>query len=474
MEFLKRTKPTLKDRIYNARYRAKIFTGVGKLGISQGPFRMLSELRRLPWMGHILNAYELVDLMTCTRSGYYRQANGFAIGEIITGLLELVEGIYTSPERLILHEDLIPPEIIEGMGLTAWMAELLGMVIPLIDRNFSEYYIDVAENAGIPPDVCSLPKATMGLALEDELPHPIAVVTSNMPCDGGMSSYTMIERKLNVPTFRLDIPYNFYNERAIDYFVGELKRLIAWLQEHTPGRMDWDRLREICEERNRAVEYELELWDLLRIKPAPLAGEPIYLGHMFHMVARPGSRRATRYFKKMTEVASKAIKDGAGAVPDERYRVVLWNPPTLIFPELLVWAEQAYGVATLIDMISYNRQLFIDTSTPESMLRGLSKIIMEGPMARHTRGPADNFFSDLFYLYEYFNLDMIWMAGHIGCKNTQALNGMFREKCREREIPLLIIDYDLLDTRIVSPENIKNQVVQFMETVMNAERLDRD
>jgi hypothetical protein len=96
---------------------------------------------------------------------------------------------------------------------------------------------------------------------------------------------------------------------------------------------------------------------------------------------------------------------------------------------------------------------------------------MEGPMARHTRGPSENFFNDLFHLYEQFSLDMIWMAGHIGCKNTMALNGIFREKCRERGIPLLIINYDLADTRVVSPAQVRRQAEEFMENVMKAERL---
>ena len=159
-------------------------------------------------------------------------------------------------------------------------------------------------------------------------------------------------------------------------------------------------------------------------------------------------------------------------MPGERYRAALWNPPTIIFPDLFVWAEQTYQVALIMDMLTYHRHPFVDTSTPEGMLDGLARIIMQGPMARHTRGPAENFFGDLFYFYEYFSLDMIWMAGHIGCKNTQALLGIFREKCREREIPLLIIDYDLSDTRVVSPDGIRRQVEQFMETVMGADRFE--
>ena len=68
---------------------------------------------------------------------------------------------------------------------------------------------------------------------------------------------------------------------------------------------------------------------------------------------------------------------------------------------------------------------------------------------------------------------MLWGAGHIGCKNTQALNGILREKCREAGLPLLIMDYDLSDPRIVSREGIINQIDHFMENIMKAKRLDQ-
>lgn len=431
---------------------------------------MIRDLRKYPWMLGLLQINDLMGKLLKGRSGTYRRANAESLGMITNGIIEMLEGVFYGGDRLVLHEDMVPPEILSAMGLKHWMAEFLGIVMPMLNPRIMEEYIDVAENEGIPPDVCSLPKSTMGLTLAGNMPQPSAIVTSNLPCDGGMNSYSLIEKKLGVPIFRLDIPHNFHNERALDYFVGELKRMIGWLELHTPGRMDWDRLREICLERNKASEIELELWDLIRQKPAPMAGEPIYLTHLMYMQASPGSPRGTRTYAKILEYAKKIHQTGLGAVPNERYRTVLWNPPTIIFPDLHVWAEQAYGVSLIMDMLTYNRHPFVDTSTPDTMLRSLAQIIMEGPMARHTRGPAENFFGDLFHMVEHFSLDMIWMAAHIGCKNTQALSGMFREKCREREIPLLFIDYDLSDTRIVSPEGMKQQVEQFMETVMRAEK----
>ena len=48
------------------------------------------------------------------------------------------------------------------------------------------------------------------------------------------------------------------------------------------------------------------------------------------------------------------------------------------------------------------------------------------------------------------------------------------EKCREAGIPLLILDYDLSDPRIVTHEGMITQVEHFMENVMKAEGNHRE
>ncbi|MBF0452223.1 MAG: 2-hydroxyacyl-CoA dehydratase, partial [Candidatus Magnetomorum sp.] len=383
---------------------------------------------------------------------------------------DLLDNLNQNTDRLVLHEDMVPPEILSAMGLTTWMSELLGILLPIVDSHAVESYIDVAENAGIPSDICSLPKSTIGIMLNLEVPPVKAIVSSNSPCDGGMAAYQLIKRKLDIPMFQLDAPYNFYNEHATAYFANELRRMISWLEDNTPGRMDWDHLREICEERNRMAEYELELWEMIRRRPAPLAAEAIFLSHLWCFNVTPGDPKGTALFKYLLELANDNIKKNIAAVPNETYRAVLWNPPLLHFIDLFSWVEQQYGLALIIDSMSYNRQPFIDTRSEESMLNGLAHIIMTGPMARHTRGPAENYFNDMFYIHSYFDLDMILIAGHIGCKNTAALNGILREKCRKKGIPLLIIDYDLSDPRVVTHDGIIHQVDRFMENIMKVRR----
>ncbi len=441
--------------------------GVRKRGLR----KVIDEMRQYPWMLSMLKAdLSLYDNYTLGRTGLYREANAMVLGSLMETFNELMKGFLDNPQKTVMHENAVPPEIFYAMGLTPWPTEIAGSFLSAYDSKKTEAYIDVAENEGIPPDICSLPKLTMGMVLEDHLPHPIALVSSNMPCDGGMSQYALIENKYKIPSLYLDVPYNFYGERATDYYVSQLKRMIAWLEENTPGRMDWERMRDICEQRNRTAELQVELLDMLRLKPAPMASEAV-LSSNVAFLAHPGSPRNTRLFKRLVAMSRKNLDRGKGALSNERYRVALWNPMPPIFPALFAWLEQAYGVALIMEMLTFNRHPFIDTRNPETILRDLAQIMMQVPMARHTRGPAENFFGDLFYVYEHFDLDMLWISGHIGCKNTQALFGMLREKCRKQDIPLFILDTDLLDSRIVSPEGIRNQIEQFMETVMKAERL---
>jgi len=438
-----------------------------KLPLRHGPIRTIQNLYKYPWLWQLAKVNRLLAKVTNGRQGNYRKASAAVVEQVVPSLMHLLDNLVRNTDRLVLHEDMVPPEILFAMGLKTWVSELLGILMPMLDSHSCEKYIDIAENAGIPPDVCSLPKSTMGIMLNKEVPPVKAILTSNSPCDGGMASYQVIKNKLDIPMFQLDVPYNFYNDRATDYFANELKRMIHWLENHTPGKMDWDHLRVICEERNKMAAYELELWEIIRQRPAPLAAEAIYLSHLWCFNIMPGDPCGTQLFKYLTELANDNVQKNIAAVPNEKYRAVLWNPPLLHFIDLFSWAEQQYGLTLLIDSMSYNQQPFIDTSTHDSMLKGLAHIIMTGPMARHTRGPAQNYFNDMFYTYTYFDLDMILVAGHIGCKNTAALNGILREKCRKKGIPLLIIDYDLSDPRVVSHDGIIQQLDRFMENIMN-------
>lgn len=441
---------------------------VAKLFFSAGPRAYNDYRKRYEWFEIPSMRPELRELLP-NRSPGYRAATAAALTYIVYYITDVLSRISLEPEKMLWHEDLVPPEIFHAMGLVPFLVEMLPIVIPNVNNEMAERYIDIAENAGYPADICTLPKTVMGMVATDQIPPPKAVVTSNSPCDGGMASYLMIEKKYKVPVFRLDLPYNFHDGRGLEYYLHEVKRMIAFLEDVYSVKLDYDRLREVCEERNRCFTYSLDLWDLMRTSPAPLGGETLVYSHLCYQLGG-GTRAATKLMKEMLRIARRTVERDGGGIPDERHRLILWNPPPLVYPELFLWMEKEYGAITVMDMLTFRHHYYIDTKSPESMLRDLALIMAHGPMAQHTRGPYENFFGDLFHMYESFNADMIMMAAHLGCKNTRALLGIFREQCRKRSIPLLSFDYDLSDTRPVPPAGIKRQVAEFMETVMGEKR----
>jgi hypothetical protein len=467
---MKKNRPSAGDYLKHVKYFILIWISFTLLAIRRGPLTLIRDIRRYPWILTLLRTPCLMGRLAKGRTGLYREANEMVISFIVKRMVAVLSYTLGRESNFIMHQEMVPPEISHAMGLSVWPAELLSILLPLIDTHAAEPYIDRCENEGIPPDICSHVKMTLGIVLSGEMPPASVMVSSNLPCDGNMTGYEITRRWNDASIFRLDIPFNFYGEHAAEYFAGELKRMIAWLEENTPGRMDWDRLREICEERNRMAEVEIELWDMISTRPAPLAAEPVYLSHLWSFNVDPGNPAATRLLIRLADMARHNLAGSIPAVPNERFRAVLWNPPLLHFADLFRWAEDEYGVTLVIDSMTYNSQPLIDTASPDTILRDLGKIIMQGPMARHTRGPAENYIDDIFRIYHRFDLDMIWVAGHIGCKNAMALNQMLRETCRKKRIPLLIIEYDLSDPRICSREGIIRQIDHFMQNVMKVGR----
>ncbi len=463
-----RHREAARDLSVSLGYLARIWLDTVRMGLRLGPFEMARALNRYPWARAFIKVNGFYAKTLSGRTGVQRRAAARLVHTLQSEGTRAFEDLILRPGRLILNEDLVPPEIFYAMGLSSWFVEFLGFLLPMFSPETAEHYIDAAESRGLPPDICSLPRHMMGVALSGHLPRPAAVVTSNSPCDGGMASYTVIAKKLGCPVYRLDVPFRFETERAADYFADELNRLIAWLETNTPGRMDWDLLKSVCEERNRMQAVEAELWDMLRAKPAPLAAEPVYLSHLWGFVVQPGKPASTRLLSSMRDLARKNFEAGRGAVPGERYRALLWGPFPAHLPDIWAWAEKTFGVALILDSLSYNRLPPIDTESPRAMLRSLGRTIMAGPMARHSRGPAENYFADMFHAAEIFSADMIWHSGHVGCKNARALSGMLRERCRARKIPLLVMDYDLTDSRLADGAAVRAQITHFMENVMKA------
>lgn len=464
-------KPSLQDTINTQLTCLANWKEIIKMSLRLGPVNMLKQMKKYPWLLDLMKVNGMLKRMSKGRTGNYRKAVSLAVKNMVKDLTVTLEKALSEPDRTILHQGMFSNEIFRAMGLNDWVNELPSMMLPLMDPNAAIKYIDAAENEGFPSDLCNFAKTPLGLHSLGHYPDFAAAVAPRLACDGEVSAYNPIQRKTNLPTFRLDVTFDIKGKRGEDYVIKELYRLIEWLEKNTPGKMDWNKLKEICETRNETVELEMELWEMLRQRPAPLAAEALWLPHLWAFSTYPGTQSCLQMYKELVKLGADNMKKGISAAPKERYRALLWNITMVHFPDFFPWIENKYGVAMVMESMSHNQIPYIDTSSEEEMLRGLARITMQGPMGRHLRGGMENNNDDLTYICQNYDIDMVIVAANIGCKQASALNTIGREITREMGIPYCVVEYDVVDPRVTSKQEIMDQVDDFMENVMKAKPL---
>ena len=65
---------------------------------------------------------------------------------------------------------------------------------------------------------------------------------------------------------------------------------------------------------------------------------------------------------------------------------------------------------------------------------------------------------------------MMWE--HMSCKALTGMHGMFEEQGRARGIHVMWVTHDLCDPRVFTRQAIRDQVNNYMRTVMREEPLD--
>ena len=358
------------------------------------------------------------------------------------------------------------PELYNAMGLPWFMI----METPFLAAS-APYILDDlqgAEELGLGADLCTAIRLPMYYIETGQMPVPNAVIGLLSPCDGT----TMLQQVLqhnkhwkNVPLFAPDPPYTS-DERAINYFANELRRMVKFLEETTGKRLDIDRLREVCDESNRTYALWQEYLELRRAVPCPHGWE-IGGGQAFAVsqcfVA--GDPRCTDWFRQLVECGEAKVREGKGAHPvtPEKIRLLWFDimPYGWIY-EFMPWLEEEWGAVLVTDMFSNFPYTFIDTKNEETMFHDLAKRnLMDVPMIRQARGTAENFSSDIVRLVKDYKIDCVVWPGHMGHKDGAATTGIMRETCRDLGVPFLHIGLDLFDKRYTTVDEVKGKVSEF-------------
>ena len=324
--------------------------------------------------------------------------------------------------------------------------------------------LEACDRMGLAPDMCTVLRLGAYYVDSGIVPVPTAIVALIEPCDGVAMMHQVIANDKvwgNIPMFGPDPPY-WEDERSLEYFADQLREMTYFLEEHTGHKLDLDRLREVIEESNKQYELWAEYNELRRAVPCPHGSSvgPQALGiTQNYMVGDP---RGTAWFREVIADAEERVQAKQGGLEKERIRLLWFDVRPTWFPDVLPWLEGEWGANVVMDMFNYCPYTTIDTSSEESMFRGLAKRnLYDTPMIRQARGHADNFIKDIVRIVKDFKIDCVIWPGHMGHKDGAASIGMMREVCRDIGVPFLHIGLDLFDPRYTTVDEIKNRLSQF-------------
>jgi benzoyl-CoA reductase/2-hydroxyglutaryl-CoA dehydratase subunit BcrC/BadD/HgdB len=356
------------------------------------------------------------------------------------------------------HSVFFPTEIIYAMDLVPMHTETTTWMMSLFTGECADLLASGAE-LGMASEICSPHRGLAGAFSIGALPRPDAMLWSNMVCDNTAKSGELIVEMNDCPGFFLDHPFK-HSKEEVDYLVGELEEMVRFLEEKSGKRMNWDSLAEIVARMDKQIELVREINELRKTIPTPFrAGgflELLTIDYLF-----PGQPESIEYLETLLQELTEMVKNGQGAVPDERFRLMSFFIPPMYLIGFLEKLSLEHGAISVIEpFFTFWGEGRLDSNKPLESVAQKSYMLPEMRMY----GPMDNRAIDsIVKCAEEYKVNGASDSADVGCRHTCAAIKLFKDTLNELDIPMLTLDCDVVDPTITSKEEIREKVEGFYE-----------
>lgn len=456
--------------------------------------RNIKAMFRYRWMANYLAVPHMVDKFTIGLRDEPLRIAHTAMDFIVTDVALTLERIFRGDRRtgndvefsnicVLTDENEMTAFMMGFPNLIALLREVPTMFIAnLLTQNSTTHYIDVAQQYGIPGDVCPMPEAEAGISIEDDFAVVgKCAVQCNTTCDGSLMGNGIIakrlEREYGIPTFQLLAPMRHREDDVQEYAAQDIKNAIAFVEEHTGHKWDWDHYFT-CAKRVNDATRKRQAWLDINSTPYPqFIGAPFSLYNDTNYMGNCGrSADFPPIDAKLLKLVEQGYKNKRMMAKEYRHRCIVWGVQPQYNIDMLTWMINCWGVVPLTDMLSMvNTRMIAEEDTPENREQAFYDMawLNENMIMRNrTHGGYKVLVDELWEFCEKMNADMVMMWEHMSCKALVGMHGQFEEQARERGIHLVWVTHDLCDPRVVSRQAIRDQFNSYMRTVMREEPLD--
>ncbi len=249
-------------------------------------------------------------------------------------------------------------------------------------------------------------------------------------------------------------------QHHLDYALFEIRRLIAFLEEATGRRLDYDRLKEVVVLSDRACALWDEIMSFRKHVPTPFSAAEI--GIMFVMVTRQGTQEAVDFLTAVRDEVKDRAARGVGIIEEEKVRLFWDNIPLWYNMGLFNYFEKMGGVV-VAETYSAAWSLRLDTERPlEALaLKSMKSYPMVSCVSINKRKDM------VLKACREYKIDGAVLHRNKSCLPI-TLGQMDIKRALEEQlnVPSVIIDADHMDDRNFSLSQFETRVDAFMEMLL--------
>ena len=350
-------------------------------------------------------------------------------------------------------------------------------IIPVYPENHgamigaSKMGVDLCEKAeemGYSRDLCSYARADIGCAPIDGgpiggLPKPDMLVCGNNICGTVLKWYEVQARHYGVPLFIFDTPFchTGYSGEVHRYVLRQVDEYITFLETVSGQKMDEDRLSEVGRLSMEGSRLWQEVLDTTVNRPAPMSSIDAFF-HLALIVTLRGTPAVVDYYTELLAEMKDRVDQGISAVPEEKHRLLWDNLPIWYRTKWMADKFAEYGACLVADTYTSAWCTTFKYIDPEkfrdSMAEVYTRIYLNIGIDEMARMVMD--------MVDKYRVDGLVLHSNRSCKpysfgqmDIQRLVG------REKNIPTLMIEADMVDERSFSESQIATRIDAFMEMI---------
>jgi benzoyl-CoA reductase/2-hydroxyglutaryl-CoA dehydratase subunit BcrC/BadD/HgdB len=356
------------------------------------------------------------------------------------------------------HTIFFPVEVLYAMDIVPMHTELTSWMAALFSGSCTEL-LSSSNEIGLAQEICSPYRVLTGAMATRSISRPDIVLWTNLICDNAAKCGELVMHMANCAGYFADCPFQ-KTDRENAYFKEEFENMITFLEKQSGKKLDWNRLSENVSRMDEQIELVREINRLRKNVPCPFPPQDLLkLFTVDCMFA--GQPEATEYLLALRDEIQERIKEGKSTSPSERFRVMnILFPPVLLLPAI-ERVSQEFGVVPVADpLLCHWGEGRLDPDKPLDSI--LKKITMNPVMTMY--GPLDD--SKLNSIVDCaidYQVDGTIFYAHVGCRQSAALIKLLKERLNEVDVPVLILDCDIIDVTVTPEQELCRKLEQFYE-----------